>query len=789
MILELTGVLADASHPAPTVQPKEPTRQDIRLPRGEPLTIKLTVLKQDHSPYDLSTATVRLGVRQFLDDPAAAITKQATITDFPGGLADIVVAAVDTQSLLQNCDYFFDVQLTDGSLRYQIVPVSTFRILATVNQPADVPSLGSVEQYLSFPPDTVANWKLSQVRYFLVDGVNGNDADNRGWIDAAAGSTLSPAGLAKKTIAGFLAILPRTGAGRSFKLLIANASAAGTAYAETLDLSQCSGFGRIIVQGSTDLTNSVVDRIKQGAMQAQVGPNGDGSWTVSSVTGVAAINVAAGLTTTGAGLEGRRVRFSTGALSATPACRGIWRNSATAIEWGSDATAPAVNDQVFIEKAGVRLNRFIAPANVAPTVNAAGTYIQMMSVSGIAVTSATAGAFVIGHCEQENYSFCEVEADTTARVLQTTAGTRGLELSISFRDEVDVLRTVGVGIRCAGGYFFCPTNLSITFGSFHGVMTAVLADPSSINMISASVLTVTGGTVFRRGVELSCIPVSGRVAGIQVGGLFGGGAPGLSGRSARIVNGPLIYRGGGLSICGVEWEGCTVACLTFNSPQSTVVRRGGPPTFLDNLTNGPAGGNTDVGIDVSQGYGVVAIAGTLSACTVSGAVGEIRLRGSAAAGVLTTYDGLTKTNVVDLSKNDVIGTAGARVTQCVLTTNKKGGAMAVGDVVKSNGTTKQVNYAQADVETNARAIACMVTPPADNAEGYYVDTGTAYMLTTGAMTAGDLVHLSAAVAGRGTNTAPTSGVDRKQRLGRIHETATGAAYVTLKIDSESVLAP
>ena len=96
-------------------------------------------------------------------------------------------------------------------------------------------------------PGNVADWDLTLTRYFLVDYDGGDDA-NTGYVDAAAGATIVPTGLAKKTInAGLMDILPRTGNGRKCVVLVKN-RAAGATYldadgvtASDVDLSACTG--------------------------------------------------------------------------------------------------------------------------------------------------------------------------------------------------------------------------------------------------------------------------------------------------------------------------------------------------------------------------------------------------------------------------------------------------------------------------------------------------------------------------------------------------------------------
>jgi len=140
VIVEVTGVVADATTPPGTIARKVPTRQNISLPRGEPLTIRLSVLGQDGAAYSLEeVASIKLGLRKFLDDEEPLFTKTATITeeddeDETVGMAEIAVDADDTLELDEYTAYAYDIQLDDGTARYQIVPHSLLKIVPIVNR-------------------------------------------------------------------------------------------------------------------------------------------------------------------------------------------------------------------------------------------------------------------------------------------------------------------------------------------------------------------------------------------------------------------------------------------------------------------------------------------------------------------------------------------------------------------------------------------------------------------------------------------------------------------------------
>lgn len=637
--------------------------------------------------------------------------------------------------------------------------------------------------------DTVATWDRTLVRYFLVGGTGASDF-NLGYIDAVAGSTLVPTGLAKATIAGLLAILPRNGAGRDAMVLVANSSASGTTYSEAADFAGIHGYRLFIKRGSTDLTNSVADRISLGAMQGLVGPNGDGSWTATAGS-TTTVTVASGLTAeaNGGGITYMRIRWKgnvTAGLANT--CSVIQKNSATVINFGSTQTAPAVGDEFFIERPGVIFTSFAEDA-CAGIWGKTGTTVGVMGGTyGFAVSGTGFGSFAIGRDGSAMYGFCESRGATTNTVLRTMVSSSNGSVMFhnTYRDEVPTSRSIGFGMRCVSGFFITPRSLVVSTAGF-GSLTA--QDPvTSANVTMSSPSPDIGGGLFFRGVRVF-------IGATTPPGFFqatdpklGPGSAGAAARNIRCETRGMVIAGANAIVFGLEGENQLGDLLTIQQTGAGLTKQGGS-FVLDQVVNGAAGGNAGFGINVANMIaGGQVVIGTTVACSASGTLGEIKLPGSAAAGVKETYAALALTNVVDKNKTNVMGTAGSIVGQCSLGTNKEGAALAVGEVIKSDGTSAQFDYAQADVEGNSRPVGITVTPPADNEEFYYVNAGEPYVLTTGAMTPGALAFLDPATAGRATNTAPTPAVDRRHPLGRFTKTLTGAARIAWQPSAESTLA-
>lgn len=640
--------------------------------------------------------------------------------------------------------------------------------------------------------DTVATWDLtiggaSAARYFLVDQSSGSDS-NIGYIDAVVGSTLSPTGKAKKTIAGLLAILPRAGAGRKAIILVMNSSTTlGTTYAEHFDLAGVTGYRQLIVRGSTDLTNSVSDRITQGAMIGLAGPNGDGSFTATAGA-VGSVTVAAGLTAeiSGGGISYMRMRFK-GNITAGLAnvCVCVWRNSTTVAEFALNGTAPAIGDEFFVERPGVIFTSYreISQSGFGQTT---GLAFEAGSTNGIAVTSTTAGGFTVGCDGVRVYSFCETRGATTNAVLTTRAGNScSMSIIAVFRDETGTQRNLGIGFRCVTGFYLTPRVLLIQSGGFGAITTQSAASLGANALIAAPSPIIGGGLLFR-GVRLELASLTVANNFTTAAPLIGPGPQSSTVRRIRTISTGILVIGTGVHIYGLEQEGCSTAGLTFQR-DSAGFPAGGGSFIVDDFIDSPSAGNTDVALDVSPNLsgGEVRV-GHQTVCTATGTVGDIRLGGPA----ITPWVGLTQTNVWDANGTNVVGTAKVRVGPAILVTNKSGGALAVGNVVRGNGTTRQVQLSQADTIAKASVQGVMVTPPANNADGYMVAAGIPYVLTDALVTPGNLCYLDDGTAGVGTPTVPPlAATNAKQRLGNAVETASvgTASYVTWRPDNLPVL--
>ena len=647
--------------------------------------------------------------------------------------------------------------------------------------------------------DAIAAWDLSLVRYFLVDNDAGDDA-NIGYVDAAAGATLTPAGIAKKTItgtSGLLSILPKTGNARRAVILLKSRAAGATylnpsAVAEGLDLTGIDGYAGIWVRGSTDLTNTVADRITLGAMVAAAGPNGDSSWTVAAGATTSVFAVSAGALpaepTLKSGVDTSasffRVRF-TGNVTAALAnvCRETYRVAGgNTITVGDNlAVAPAAGDTFFIERPGVRLaSYFETDQNGGPVAGLANNS-QGNATVGIAVVATAARQFLLGNAGTTRYTFCDLTSAAPAvNTVQAKSQANILIFAPAWIDETSTSRDVGIGLRCAIAQFVCNTVITLSRGIY---CTGTLNTTSQTSyFIQSTAAQLSGAGYYGNGVSTRIAS-----AGNANNCTFGNNASGTSRRTRITGNGQTTLGSLNLQgfqrIRGVEFELCGAAPCIEVGGATAASQSDANSVYLDDCVNGPAGGNTGVGIKIGAALrNRSVLIGIANACTVSGTAGEIMLGDGAA---LTTYAALTRTNVVDSNGNDVQGTGGHVVNQCALVSNQSGGALAVGDVVRSNGTAAQVTSAQADTLANSAAVGVMVTPPASLGSGYMAVAGAPSVNFSAPPTPGAVAYLSTSTIRVATTTLPAiSGTQQLVKLGRVQPNGISGstARVALNID-------
>lgn len=617
-----------------------------------------------------------------------------------------------------------------------------------------------------------ASWPIAiagtaQTRYYCVDGTAGSDS-RRGYVDAAAGATLTTcSSVAVKTVARALTLIPRFGAGRSVVLLIKT----GT-YAEFLDLTGFAGYRYFLKRGSTDLTNSVSDRITAGARTAVTGPNGNGSFTVAAAgASTSGFSINAGsLGATDADV-GWRFRFD--AATATVALRNVScfinAHTSTAITCGTNiAAAPSTGtlDTGFVERPGVLVATYremdgpaaqpLSPAGTFATANAAGAV-------GIAVTGTTTASMVLGVVgAQAEYAFLETTGAANGAVIVGASAVAGANVGLTYFDEAGTSRSLGSGLRASTGISLSVHQL--TFGS----VALVNASASPVTFIEYTTSFGGGGSYFAKGPTVFTRSTSNATTNLV------GVTSTATVRATRFVLGPLTISGW-LAVMNVDVSNSASSGIVFGTSNSIADR------YVFDTVTGTS--NTTFGIDFSN---LVDANVRVVSSTITGTSGDLKLGGAAPA----TLADLILTNVVDSAGNNIQGAGGSIVGQARLVTNQSGGALAVGSIVRSNGTSSQVTCAQADTTAHAGNSPCvMVTAPASTALGYMVCDGAPYVLYDGAPTLNAPSFESTGTACKATTTTPAlAATNRKLRIGAPYVTSGNAAYTAWHPETVSVAA-
>lgn len=527
----------------------------------------------------------------------------------------------------------------------------------------------TVKLFALFSASADADWDITKMRMFLLDNDAGDDA-NVGYVDITPGDVIAPAGKAIKTITRYLQLLPRVGAGRLTGLLMKPRSDFGAylsplATPEALDYRGFSGYARILRRGSTDLTNSVADKITCGFQQAQVGPDAGGAWTVIAGATVSVFSITGALSAEPA-LIGRRVRFEGNVNPALAnVCRNISANTGTAITVGFDLPAvPGVGERVFIETCGVAVLSYNEADNgggseILDPVTFGLKYPLVLA--GIAITSSTTASTTPGSLTSTQYSGFEDRSISTFAIPILGFGrTKVISLEPSYVDEVGVAREIGFGFRTGSaaqwsGYFVAARAVAYAnSGSLHSPI------------FQAAGFDVGGqGSYFGTGAILSTL--GGSSAPLTVTGsafvdnnftrqFFG--RKGSTERKTRmkgfsndIVDTAQLY------LVGVNVKLNGVTSDTAGGAPAIKALGGGLVVVIDDYDGST--GNTNVGLDLTDADDAVVEIGLGVAVTVTGTAGDIRL----ANGTIIPWATLAGGEVSDARGNRLRGTGGVQFTK------------------------------------------------------------------------------------------------------------------------------
>jgi hypothetical protein len=601
-------------------------------------------------------------------------------------------------------------------------------------------------------PPTFADWDPTLVRYFFLDYDGGSDS-KAGYLDAAAGTVFTAgqaAAVAIKTFTKLFQIVPLLGNNRIMVVLV-KPRAAGATYLDddgvtqsVCDWSNLSGYKTILRRGSTDLTNSVADRLQCGFITALAGPNGDGSFSVLAGATSTVWSVTGTPLTAEPALTGYRTRF-TGNVTAGLAnvSTNITINTTSQITAGTAITVPATGDNFIIEKPGVAVAQWIdAAASPSRTISATATAPAIRDV-GIMVKAATAGSLQFSGAPR---TICGCEQDNTAAAnVLRISDCDFASCSSSYNDETETARLVGNSIRCSATAFLFSRIRVLDADAFAHARTGG----------AAIVERIQAGTIFAAGSYL------GSALTLRVLGLGTPGSTSLIMGSAAAATANKTRNLGGFTCASLNmaFRSIDFASASNAINFSSLGQNGGCVSF-DNLT----GTVTSNGLNCGAGaHGTVFLFGLTVANTVAGASNEI------VTDLTTlTHATLLLTNVIDQNGNSYIGTAGRLVGACKRVVAS--GAIAVGDVLRGNGTSGSASGAQADTLANSTVIGIAVTTAANGQSAYMCPPGggTPYTLFTSVPTANQIAYLSTGTIRQATGTEPVlTGVQQKVKLGRV----------------------
>lgn len=608
-----------------------------------------------------------------------------------------------------------------------------------------------------------ANWAITtagvqRVRYYLIDN-DGGDDNNVGYVDAAAGATLVPAGLALKTLERLFQILPKLGNGR-WVVVLCKARAAGATYLKQDNVTSDSiltagifGYSYIRFSGSTDLTNSASDQITQGFEQIAVGPNGDGSFSIGGSSTTTLLNFAAGTVSADPAVVQYRVRFSptTTTVALRNQCRVITTNATGSATLGNALSATPTSagtaDNFFIERPGFSVDK-VDWSQGTPQDSPSG-FLFYNIITGVRCTSTQSAGFTVSApssivvgCEQSVNQAAGVPSfrdmfSAGIRDAYTSEASAGITLGMGLRAGSPVVfaRIASLNVQCLG---MMRVGGTTSFSAVYSTNGGFGNRCYSAGIVDARACGVTGGANL------------GETFGFVIGDTSATNA------AFRVVAGQISFSQSSGGVRRLDFASCTTACIKLTGMGCTLV--------VDGCTG--TSGNTDVGIDMSAAVASTLIAGRSSANTVSGTSGDIKVAGTAIA----THAGLTLTGFEDNACNKILGTGLPFAAGAQLVSNQSGGAVAVGDLMRGNATTGQVTSSQATTNAGTAAvIGVMVTAAASAANGYMAGPGGyRYVLFDGTPTAGAIAYVSPGTIRKATTTVPAvSGTNQKSRLGRV----------------------
>jgi hypothetical protein len=488
----------------------------------------------------------------------------------------------------------------------------------SANNGAAILGLATADGQVIVTESSVAAWPLGGAnrRVFLVDGVNGSDA-NAGFLDSPVAFPLSGATVAataKKTLAGLAACFPLDLQGRIFELIIATGTYADGLQAFMATLanvpSGCLIRGTVTnaTAGSTAFAGNIADALMAGYVTATgmnaAGYNPTGAPTNQVVQCLQVGGGAPAFAAEPARPLGVRIRFdsATTTVALRNVCRQVQQVTGTdtltinAFETTQKLPAvPVAADVFYIEEPGV-----IVPASTIANDSGSGQELQLVGIKSSAGLTFRFGGFLLVGVGASALT------GTECRSLTPSTGYTHPSLGA-------VVSGGGGRIEGAANYSLCVMDLS----SLVVVGRATLNNCQQANFNNSFV--VGAGLVYNGnralsaqstgiGVTVVILPTA-RVIGPVSGGTEGG------------VN----LRDTAMQIDQLSITNAGAAPALRLESQVYLFLVGTPPGVSP--ISGSAG-NTDVGLDLTFARGSVVVIDPSVAPTLTGSAGDVRLAGN-----------------------------------------------------------------------------------------------------------------------------------------------------------------
>lgn len=489
----------------------------------------------------------------------------------------------------------------------------------------------------------VAQWTLGAAnrRVYLVDGVNGNDA-NPGFLDGGSAnfpiSGATVAATAKRTLGALDTIFPRFGNGRHVEVIIANGgvNTVGT-YADALEtfLNGYTGYA-----GNCPLVRGTGTNTTAGAT-AFAGDAADNDYAGGiTVTGLNAPGYNPTGVPTNQVIQCLQVGGAAPALPAEPAAPLGWR-----IRFDANTTTVALRN--ICRMVAVVTTDTITTATTLPAVPVAADvfYLEQAGWTFPASTLVGSGSFsggngggrglqIVGGRCTGNITLNGVAANFAF------SGCATLGPSSGFVGVAQTFVSATLGLRTPGGGMHMTGNFSSVLGGCYFLNNAVCE--GLIQVLQPVSFLWALGSVAGTGVS-----VQGGAPNNQAG-ITGVGSE--AGQLPCRILGSSVTTGAGLSLgSGVFRSGGIVITNSGARPAFLCLAR---VTQLSGTTLTGATGNNDVGLafltsgaSVPNGDSLYNANGNVN--TLSGALGDIRINNGLAAGQIVTWAQLVATGIAD----------------------------------------------------------------------------------------------------------------------------------------------